>query len=625
MTFEEKIKQYYPPKEYSVGLLTSAEEEFINKEYSASVEDVKLISKSQAWVLDNQGIISPNFCIQILFKIRGLIDINKIKNNINGLVKNNELLRSAFILKQQERALQIILQDRSPEMTFIDFTKDKLTEFEIDEIVENTLAADRRRFFDLKKDRLLRIRVVRFGYADYAITIQQPQIIADGWDVRHLFDGIFSEQETDDVLAKMIAPKRYSFAQHLERRKDIDISKTLEYWQKKLYNFTETKLPGHKVSNTYVMNSLLFEFDDKMFSYMKKHLENNTNAIVLLQTAWGIMLQKYNKVNDAVFPLLLSNYRDGKEDNLDFVNIINLVPVRINESETAKVSDVVKRQQANLILARAYSGCNIRELENLFSGKTLFNHMLNFHSFYKQEKYTQAEVALGVNVVKLSSYDCYNLDLVVVFRLTKKIQIEFIYNREAFSEVHIKKIKEDYFYIINQILKDQGQPLGEINLPQDVLNPVKHEENLKLNITQLLRSKEIFRALSDVELGLLIRGIVVKNYIYGDIILAEGEKQEYLYLIYDGAVELRRTIESGWTIKIATIEKGEFISYDGIFDNKESSLRARVVSQEVTIIAVRNETATEIIKNNYDFAKAVIQSITAQVDKFQQLWVDNKN
>ena len=104
MTFEEKIKQYYPPKEYSVGLLTSAEEEFINKEYSASVEDVKLISKSQAWVLDNQGIISPNFCIQILFKIRGLIDINKIKNNINGLVKNNELLRSAFILKQQERA-----------------------------------------------------------------------------------------------------------------------------------------------------------------------------------------------------------------------------------------------------------------------------------------------------------------------------------------------------------------------------------------------------------------------------------------------------------------------------------------------------------------------------------------
>ena len=152
MTFEEKIKQYYPPKEYSVGLLTSAEEEFINKEYSASVEDVKLISKSQAWVLDNQGIISPNFCIQILFKIRGLIDINKIKNNINGLVKNNELLRSAFILKQQERALQIILQDRSPEMTFIDFTKDKLTEFEIDEIVENILAADRRRFFDLKKD-----------------------------------------------------------------------------------------------------------------------------------------------------------------------------------------------------------------------------------------------------------------------------------------------------------------------------------------------------------------------------------------------------------------------------------------------------------------------------------------
>ena len=71
---------------------------------------------------------------------------------------------------------------------------------------------------------MLKKRELHFDYADYAITIQQPQIITDGWDVRHLFDGIFSEQETDDVLAKMIAPKRYSFAQHLERRKDIDIS-----------------------------------------------------------------------------------------------------------------------------------------------------------------------------------------------------------------------------------------------------------------------------------------------------------------------------------------------------------------------------------------------------------------
>ena len=72
-----------------------------------------------------------------------------------------------------------------------------------------------------------------------------------------------------------------------------------------------------------------------MFSYIKKHLENNTNAIVLLQTAWGIMLQKYNKVNDAVFPLLLSNYRDGKEDNLDFVNKSRII---LNNLSFAKSS-----------------------------------------------------------------------------------------------------------------------------------------------------------------------------------------------------------------------------------------------------------------------------------------------
>ena len=624
MTFEEKIKQYHVDKEYSVGVLTSQEEEFISKEYSASVEDIRLISKSQAWLLENEGVTSPNFTIQTLLKIRGLIDINKIRANMIGLVQNNELLRSAFLLSSNERNLQIILHDRIPEMTFIDFSKDKLPEFEIDEIIENVLAADRRRYFDLKRDRLIRIRVAKFGLSDYAISIQQPQIISDGWDIRHLFDGVFSEQETDDVLAQMIAPKKYSFAQYLERRKESDIIRMLDYWQKRLMNFPDSNFPGYQKNDLFETNSLVAEFDDKMSSYMKSYLENTDNSIVLLETAWGIMLQKYNNDNDAVYPILLSNYREAKEDNIDFASVISLIPTRFNESNNSVISDVLKRQQASLSLGRAYSGCTIKELEQIFPNKKIFNHILNFHSFHKQQKYSKAEVALGVNVVKINSYDSYNNDLVVIFRHGNKVKVEFIYNKYAFTETHIKKIKEDYFFVVNQILKDSNKMIGEIKLPESDFDFVKQEADFKLSITQLLRTKSIFNSLDDRELDILVRGIIIKNFIYGDIILSEGEKQDFIYLIYDGIVELRRTTESGWTVKIANVEKGEFISYDGIFNTKDSSIRARVVSKDATIIAIRNDVAQEGIKNNFNFAKDIVKSITEQVDKFQKLWVENK-
>ena len=149
--------------------------------------------------------------------------------------------------------------------------------------------------------------------------------------------------------------------------------------------------------------------------------------------------------------------------------------------------------------------------------------------------------------------------------------------------------------------------IGEIKLPESDFDFVKQEADFKLSITQLLRSKSIFNSLDDRELDILVRGIIIKNFIYGDIILSEGEKQDFIYLIYDGIVELRRTTESGWTVKIANVEKGEFISYDGIFNTKDSSIRARVVSKDATIIAIRNDVAQEGIKNNFNFAKDIVK------------------
>ena len=112
--------QKYVETDFSIAQLTEEELKEIRSYYFYSIEDVKPLNKSQQWVLDNKSFLSPNCCQQILFKLKGIIDIKIIKDNLVKMAKNNPILRTAFFINN-ERSLQVILPERAPEIIFLDY------------------------------------------------------------------------------------------------------------------------------------------------------------------------------------------------------------------------------------------------------------------------------------------------------------------------------------------------------------------------------------------------------------------------------------------------------------------------------------------------------------------------
>ena len=133
----------------------------------------------------------------------------------------------------------------------------------------------------------------------------------------------------------------------------------------------------------------------------------------------------------------------------------------------------------------------------------------------------------------------------------------------------------------------------------------------------------MFGNLTDKEWQTLTKNITVKKYIKGDIILAEGELQDNIYLIYEGLVEVIRSSNDGWNRKLGDLSFGNIISYNNLFEAKESSISAKVISKKANIIIIKNEYINAVLASNFDFLKDVIKAITAQAELFQNLWLKN--
>ncbi len=338
------------------------------------------------------------------------------------------------------------------------------------------------------------------------------------------------------------------------------------------------------------------------------------------------MLQKYSKENDATFGIVLSNHNDDI-DNADFSNVINILPVRLRENQEDRIGYAFKRQQVHLFIAKSYSGCSQKELELLWPNcKNLFNHVLNFYDFYNSKRFTEVDFSLGVKIVAINSYDDNENDLIIYFRkIDEIIQIEFVYNKIVFSKNNIENLLINFLGVLTQMVTKPNAKISELKLieePEDIVDTAEEERIFKLGLAEL-RKKELFGNLTDKEWQTLTKNIMVKKYIKGDIILAEGELQDNIYLIYEGLVEVIRSSNDGWNRKLGDLSFGNIISYNNLFEAKESSISAKVISKKANIIIIKNEYINAVLASNFDFLKDVIKAITAQAELFQNLWLKN--
>jgi len=126
-------------------------------------------------------------------------------------------------------------------------------------------------------------------------------------------------------------------------------------------------------------------------------------------------------------------------------------------------------------------------------------------------------------------------------------------------------------------------------------------------------------------IGLKLRvmtGDTIKTFEPGDVIFKEGEKGDLMYVLLEGAVELRKKVERGEAVLKIVDTPNDFFGEMALLDDRPRSATA-VAARKTRALAVDGPTFESMILSNGKFALKIIKVLSARIrrsnDQFSDL------
>jgi CRP-like cAMP-binding protein len=104
----------------------------------------------------------------------------------------------------------------------------------------------------------------------------------------------------------------------------------------------------------------------------------------------------------------------------------------------------------------------------------------------------------------------------------------------------------------------------------------------------------------------------VKTFESGDLIFKEGEKGDLMYVLLEGAVELKMKVEGGETLLKTVDTPNDFFGEMALLDDRPRSATA-IAAKKTRALAVDGPTFESMILANGKFALKIIKILSARV------------
>lgn len=461
--------------DYNAVDLTTEELNEIQAKYP-DMEDIYCLTGMQEGLLFHYQLDreSTSYVIQTIYDVNGQIEEDAVKKALAYTALRHEVLRTAFITSKSDKPWQIILKNREIEYGIADFMdlswEDATKEF------ENLSKKDILRGFDLEKDSLIRMLQVKLPDDKVKFILSFHHIIMDGWclslvvgDFLKYYKKILLGEKEEFILETISKENNLtqSYGNYIKISSNKSKQEKYGYWEKLLDDYEETvsvkpmkdAIPSEeevRVTGIHIHNEL---------STAIKELAARNHATVntVLETAWGIVLQKYNHTKDAVFGKIISG-RNAKVKGIEQIVglFINAIPVRV-QSEGKTVNEIIQSVQEQGNQSDRYGDCSLADVQNLsIPGKELIQTLFVFENYYVDEERLKANED-GLTMTMDSLREQTNYDITVSLSPVEDfMQCNILYNPSKFHEDDIKRILEKMECVLNEMVKKSEQTVEQL-------------------------------------------------------------------------------------------------------------------------------------------------------------------
>lgn len=417
-----------------------------------------------------------------------VLDPDLLRQSLGYVMDRHEVLRSLVRYAGLPRPALVVLNERSPQFDVVDSPacspEAKAVVFaEQDESMLNL-------GFDLTRDVLLRMRLVRLGDGTCRLIIAFHHIIIDGESAGVLFSELLRTYTILEEGGSPSAKPALGFGTFLKEAGNARVSADL--LDRVSYATVPTPFPGSRGSAGDVGQRAEHRVElsaDLTRRVDELAAENGTTPNAVFQAAWASLLASYHSADHTVHGIVTNNRPVGATDSLGL--FINTLPLIVDTSPNHSFTEVLC-DTSRAILEVMVSG--MAPLADVHAEsplrQNLVDHVVVFENFSIGHLAGDSGVFCGRRLVNYDFTERTDRDFTLYIFPGRRYRMQAIFNLAAVPAAFVERAFVHLIRILEQVTSDSSRTVGEL----DLLSP---EERHRL-VVELQRSESPLLADHDV-------------------------------------------------------------------------------------------------------------------------------
>ncbi|MFZ6009422.1 MAG: amino acid adenylation domain-containing protein [Bacteroidota bacterium] len=435
---------------------------------------------------------------QLSYTLQGDLNVDIVQRSLNELFKRHDILRAGIYQEESGNPLQLIIKDRKIDFYFEDLA-DKNTQDQQSRLA-TFKAGDKARSFDLLKDTLLRVAIIKLGDQLFECIWSYHHILLDGWCMSVLFPEYF---EIYSSLSKNIPyrlPEVKPYKKYIEWLGKRDSEASKKYWHEYLKGYQEkASIPSvtntRRAKNEYAQDELFFEIPAHKTEQLKKLAQTHQVTInTVFHALWGILLSKYSGKKDVVFGEVVSGRPAEVEGIEKMIGLfINTIPIRVSFDGRTSFVELLSAIHHSSVEREPHHYSPLVDIQAVSVLKNdLFDHILmlgNYPVFAPVDENDRRNEEQGMSVSNVKIFEQVSYDLNLGIGIGEKILMKFNFNEYVYDKNFLRRLSGHFELLIDQILHESNIAIADLDL---ISREERHEYLVALNDTKRL-SEELER------------------------------------------------------------------------------------------------------------------------------------
>ena len=452
-----------------VPLATLDQDELDTLADPANIEDIMPLAPMQEGILLHslleQG--SGIYLMQDQYAVGSELDPEAFTQAWNRVVEDYPALRTGFHGLESGQPHQVVYRCVPSPVSYLDLSHLDRPDAEAE--LADQLALERQQGFDLSAAPLLKVRLVRFGAADYRIVQSHHHALVDAWCRGLMLQRFFAYYRAAiaDQPLVLSTPRPYrDFVAWLGQQ---DATTALSFWRERLAGISErTPLPYDQRGKS---SRAMTQVDAVELAIPEAEYQACADAArsagvtlgTLIQAAWALLLRRHSGHEDVVFGLTVSGRPADLAGIEETVGLfINSLPFRVRSGDGLSGRDFLQQLQEEGAALRQYEHIALADIQAAVgvSGGSLFDSLLVFENAPVDGAVFEAAERYRIRPVAHRTHTNYPLTLVVQPGTTLRFALS--YQSERFRSGDMTALLGELRRLLATLSESPERPVADL-------------------------------------------------------------------------------------------------------------------------------------------------------------------